>query len=100
MRRFKTVTVAGISLLGVILLAGTAFSQTSAASEVRGIDPTPIIVALINLVFPAVAAVARLTSLTRTLRTNNWQLSFRMLCRMLLARCSRTRLPGGRGKPG
>jgi hypothetical protein len=59
MARRNTVAISGFLLLGVILLAGTALSQTSAASDARGgIDPTPILVALINLAFPLVAAVA------------------------------------------
>jgi hypothetical protein len=59
MLRLKTVAIAGFLLLGVILLAGTALSQTSAASDAKGgIDFTPIVVALINLAFPVVAGVA------------------------------------------
>jgi hypothetical protein len=59
MARLNTVAIAGFLLLGVILLACTALSQTSAASDARGgIDPTPILVALINLAFSLVAAVA------------------------------------------
>jgi hypothetical protein len=59
MLRLKTVAKTGFLLLGVILFAGTALSQTSAAiAKGEVIDFTPIVVALINLVFPAVAGVA------------------------------------------
>ena len=59
MFRLKTVAITGFLLFGVILIAGTALSQTSAAiAKGEVIDFTPIVVALINLVFPAVAAVA------------------------------------------
>src|SRR5262245_43230458 len=59
MLRLKTVAITGFLLLGMILLAGTALSQTSAAiAQGQVIDFTPIVVAVINLVFPAVAGVA------------------------------------------
>jgi hypothetical protein len=59
MFRLKTVAITGFLLFGVILIAGTALSQTSAAiAKGEVIDFTPIVVAIINLVFPAVAAVA------------------------------------------
>jgi hypothetical protein len=59
MFRLKTVAITGFLLLGVVLIAGPALSQTSAANA-KGevIDLTPIVVALINLIFPAVAGVA------------------------------------------
>jgi hypothetical protein len=59
MLRLKTMAIAGFLLFGVMLLAGTALSQTSAASDAKGgIDFTPIVVALINLAVPAIAAWA------------------------------------------
>lgn len=59
MHRLRILAVAGLLFFGTILLTGVALSQTSATSNAKGgIDPTPIIVALINLAFPIVAAVA------------------------------------------
>jgi hypothetical protein len=58
-RRLRTVSVAGLLLVSMIFLVETALSQTNAVNNAKGsVDLTPIIVALINLVFPAVAAVA------------------------------------------
>jgi hypothetical protein len=59
MSKLKTAAIVGILMVGVISFAGAALSQTTAASEAKGvIDFTAILVALINLALPAVAGVA------------------------------------------
>lgn len=55
----RQIWVTGFLLFCGILLVGTAFSQVTVPSPSKeGIDVTAIVVALINLAFPAVAAVA------------------------------------------
>jgi hypothetical protein len=59
MRRFVILTIAAFLLFSVFSIAGTAFSQTAAPADAKGtIELTPIIVALINLIFPLVGAIA------------------------------------------
>jgi hypothetical protein len=54
----KPVAISGLLLIGSNWLIQAALAQPITSSTSSGIDPTPIIVALINLAFPAVAAVA------------------------------------------
>lgn len=59
MRKIIVGIVIGCLLVGSTSIIGTAFSQTLAPGETKGvIDLTPIIVALINLVIPAVGGIA------------------------------------------
>lgn len=59
MRGLRTLGVAIFLLSSLTWFAGVALSQTNAPTDAKGtIDLTQIIVALINLAFPIVAAVA------------------------------------------
>lgn len=57
MTKVRPIGVIVLFLLCSIFITGVAFSQ-SASPSTTGVDPTPIIVALINLVFPAIAGAA------------------------------------------
>ena len=59
MLKIRTVAIIGFISLSVFWFIGTAVSQTNSTTNASGgIAITPIVVALINLAFPAVGAVA------------------------------------------
>ena len=59
MLKVRQVGVTGFLVLCAILLAGTAFAQGNVPSPSKeGVDFSPILVALVNNLFPIVAAVA------------------------------------------